>query len=192
MRARPPCWIDGPSPCRRTYHYLAIVQEILKANGVDVNANDNHGKTSLSYALKADSDPQIGPLLNLLEAGADPNATANKMTPLFHAINAEKLVVDDGDATPLPMACGFVRLDIVQALIRCYKLDKERKCRSAKVGGHETTLDQLLRVAARRQEEEEATTNAILLFRLISYAEMLIHRHGLHCIHSLFQATTVT
>lgn len=71
----------------------AVVSFLTEYYTIDVNTKDSEGKTPLLHLLTRPGDGSIqGPLVKLLDLGADPNhADREKMTPLHHSVLARNV-----------------------------------------------------------------------------------------------------
>jgi len=187
--------------------HLAIVQALLQANGVDVDARDSRGLTPLHLLVTSSTGSHshrwLPVVQALLVAGADTNAVdAGGITPLLLAIlckqhisiieaflngGADPTVGDGDNYTPLHAACTVGRLDTVQALTRHQGGGPElESLLTAKTVRGTAPLDTL------RHPQMEPGTDIVSVrrFLLQSYAGLLMQRHGPLCVHSVLQDVT--
>jgi len=174
--------------------HLEILQAILRASGVNLNARTNGGVAPLHLACWYSPNARLQVFQALLEAGADPNIAAHDdgCTPLHLAAgledkNVAKALLDGGANpavrnnnldTPLHHACSSWRLDVVQMLIR----RQGSECLTVKNNREETPLDQL-------GPSRSGVKASIGQHILQSYSEMIAQRDGPLCLHSVLQGT---
>jgi len=174
--------------------HLRIVQALLQADGVQVDARDRDRRTPLHNAAVGCGPKNPRVVQALLQAGADPNAADRSgWTPLHSAIfyNAPTTIVEallDGgadpeardsyDATPLHRACRNRRLDVVKLLIeRCGS-----ECLTLK-DREKTPLDYLHSASPDQKKEEVRIGKHILQV----YAGLIVQSQGIFCLHSILQ-----